>query len=80
MLLLKTSLGLKLEIRVTQRLSRDQKRGVRMLLMLEDDEDRIRGFTATLNVIDPAMRLVIWRNARKMVREVEPYQPFEGDR
>lgn len=46
-----------------------------MLLMLEDDEVRIRGFTATLHVIDPAIRLVIWRNARKMIREVESYLP-----
>ena len=46
-----------------------------MLLMLEDDEVRIRGFTATLHVIDPAIRLVIWRNARKMIREFESYLP-----
>ena len=64
-----------------------------MLLMLEDDRERIERFTATLKVVDPAMPLVVWRSARKMIREVEPYlstarlisldhdlEPVEGER
>jgi len=46
-----------------------------MLLMLEDDPDRIERFTAALRAIDPSLRLVIWRSAKKMVREIEPYLP-----
>jgi hypothetical protein len=46
-----------------------------MLLMLEDDTDRIERFTACMRAIDPSLRLVIWRSARKMVSEVEPFLP-----
>jgi hypothetical protein len=48
---------------------------VRMLLMLEDDADRIRRFTATLQDIDPALRLVMWHNAWKMIRELDTFLP-----
>lgn len=44
-----------------------------MLLMLEDDRERIERFTETVRSIDPSLRLVIWRSARRMVREVEPF-------
>lgn len=44
-----------------------------MLLMLEDDSERLSRFTKSLAMIDPSLRLVIWRSARRMVREVEPY-------
>jgi hypothetical protein len=63
-----------------------------MLLMLEDDQERIDRFTASLELIAPSLRLVIWRSATKMVREVEPFlssarlisldhdlEPEEGD-
>src|SRR5262245_2907069 len=46
-----------------------------MLLMLEDDADRVERFTATLRRIDPAIPLRIWRNAWKMIREVEACLP-----
>ena len=42
-----------------------------MLLMLEDNADRIASFTATLAEIDPTLPLRIWRNAWLMIREVE---------
>ena len=41
--------------------------------MLEDDRDRIARFTACLGSIDPSLRMVLWRNAQTMIREVEPY-------
>jgi hypothetical protein len=46
-----------------------------MLLMLEDDRERIVRFTEALKVVDPTLSLVIWRSARKMIREVEPFLP-----
>jgi hypothetical protein len=63
-----------------------------MLLLLEDDRERIERFTESLKAIDPSLRLVIWRSAKRMVREVEPFlasarlisldhdlEPQEGD-
>lgn len=44
-------------------------------MMLEDDSERIERFTAVLTVIAPSLPLVIWRSARKMLREVEPFLP-----
>ena len=44
-----------------------------MLLMLEDDAERVQRFTDTLRVIDPALPLLVWRDARAMVREVGPH-------
>jgi hypothetical protein len=46
-----------------------------MLLMLEDNQERINRFMATLQAIDPTLRLVVWRNAWKMIREVEAFLP-----
>jgi hypothetical protein len=46
-----------------------------MLLMLEDNADRIRSFSATLARIEPALPLRIWRNAWTMIREAEPLLP-----
>lgn len=43
-----------------------------MLLILEDDRDRIDRFTATLRVIAPSTPLIVWRSAARMIREVEP--------
>jgi hypothetical protein len=42
-----------------------------MLLMLEDNADRIQRFTAALQRIDPTLTMRVWRNAWTMVREVE---------
>jgi hypothetical protein len=46
-----------------------------MLLMLEDDRDRIDRFTATLAAIDFSLPLVVWRSAGRMIREIEPFLP-----
>lgn len=46
-----------------------------MLLMLEDDRDRIDRFTATLGAVAPGMPLMVWRSAAKMIREIEPFLP-----
>jgi hypothetical protein len=46
-----------------------------MLLMLEDNVDRVQRFTATLRQIDPALPLRVWRNAWTMIREVEELLP-----
>ena len=47
-----------------------------MLLMLEDNTERIERFTAVLHQLDPALELCVWRNAWKMIREVEPLLPL----
>ena len=44
-------------------------------MILEDDSERIERFTAVLKVIAPSLPLVIWRSAKRMVREVEPFLP-----
>src|SRR5438132_13792610 len=44
-----------------------------MILILEDDSERIERFTATLMFIAPSMPLMVWRSARRMIREVEPF-------
>lgn len=46
-----------------------------MLLMLEDDAERVRRFTATLHDIDPALPLIVWRDAQTMIREVNQHLP-----
>lgn len=42
-----------------------------MILMLEDDADRIRRFTSALRRIAPGSKLMVWRDAHRMSREVE---------
>jgi hypothetical protein len=44
-----------------------------LLLMLEDDQDRIARFTRVVEAFAPPVRLLVWRSARVMVREVEPH-------
>jgi hypothetical protein len=46
-----------------------------MVLMLEDDSERIERFTTVLQAIAPSLRLTICRNARRMIREVDPLLP-----
>jgi hypothetical protein len=46
-----------------------------MLLMLEDNPERIERFAATLRRVDPALELRVWRNAWNMIREVERFLP-----
>ncbi len=42
-----------------------------MLLMLEDDAERVERFTATLRAVAPELPLRIWRDAWTMIRELE---------
>ncbi len=44
-----------------------------MLLMLEDDHERMERFQAALQSLDSGMPLIVWRSARKMIAEVEPF-------
>lgn len=46
-----------------------------MLLMLEDDRDRLERFIRSLNAIDDSLPLVVWRSATRMLRELESYLP-----
>ena|ERR1700722_18910125 len=46
-----------------------------MLLMLEDNEERVQRFTQALQALDPALPLVVWRDAKAMIREVGRYLP-----
>ncbi len=46
-----------------------------MLLMLEDNAERIERFTAALRCVDPALELRVWQNAWTMIREVGPHLP-----
>lgn len=46
-----------------------------MLLLLEDDAERVSRFTAALHAIDPELPLIVWRDAQGMIREVGRYLP-----
>jgi hypothetical protein len=46
-----------------------------MILLLEDNPDRLHRFAASLRAIDPALELRSWRSAHQMVREVARYLP-----
>jgi hypothetical protein len=46
-----------------------------LLLMLEDNSDRIRRFSAALKRLDPALPLKVWRDAWVMIRELETWLP-----
>jgi hypothetical protein len=46
-----------------------------MLLMLEDDAERIERFTRTLAGIAPDLPLILWRNAHRMIAELPQYLP-----
>lgn len=43
-----------------------------MLLMLEDNTDRLARFEAVLQAIDPVLPFRIWRDAHAMIREAGP--------
>jgi hypothetical protein len=45
----------------------------RLVLILEDDLQRMERFGAVLGGMDRGLRMVVWRSARVMVREVEGY-------
>lgn len=44
-----------------------------MLLMLEDNAERLQSCMATLRQIDPNMPLHVWRNAHRMIEEMSEY-------
>src|SRR6478672_5374687 len=46
-----------------------------MLLMLEDNAERVQRFTATLQRIDATLELRLWRNAWTMIREMSALLP-----
>ena len=43
-----------------------------MLLMLEDDAERVERFTTVLRVLAPGMPLHVWRDAHLLMREAGP--------
>ncbi|MBX9626409.1 MAG: hypothetical protein K2X82_21595 [Gemmataceae bacterium] len=45
------------------------------VLMLEDDAERVERFTAALRRADPTLRLVVWRDARRMCGELADLLP-----
>jgi hypothetical protein len=47
--------------------------GHRTILMLEDDEDRLRGFQSAVASLGPDLHLRIWRDAPTMVAEAPFY-------
>lgn len=46
-----------------------------IVLILEDADDRIRRFTATLQTIAPRFEIHCWRSAHKMIAEVDALLP-----
>lgn len=44
-----------------------------MILMLEDDADRLQRFNAVLRCFTPELPLKTWRNAHAMIREAGPF-------
>jgi hypothetical protein len=44
---------------------------IHVVLILKDDEDRIRRFTLVLRSIEPALPIKVWRNAYSMSREID---------
>jgi hypothetical protein len=46
-----------------------------VLLMLEDNPERVQRFTEALRALDPELPLLVWRDARAMIREAGPHLP-----
>src|SRR5262245_33756622 len=46
-----------------------------MILILEDNHDRLQRFSAVLRAVDPALEVRFWRSAKQMVQEVRSYLP-----
>ncbi len=44
-----------------------------MVLILEDNAERVQSFAKALRAIDAALPLLVWRDARAMTREVGPH-------
>jgi hypothetical protein len=51
-----------------------KKKGRRtlMLLMLEDNSDRLQRFAAVVHTVDPTLPFRVWRDAHAMIREAGP--------
>jgi hypothetical protein len=47
-----------------------------VLLMLEDNSERLERFAAVLQDLDSALPLRVWRDAHAMIREAGPLLPF----
>ena len=47
-----------------------------MLLMLEDEAERLDRFKAVLHHLDPEMPLRVWRDAHAMIQESGPLLPY----
>jgi hypothetical protein len=41
-----------------------------MLLMLEDNTERVNRFKEVVGALDPNLQLMIWRNAKVIIREM----------
>jgi hypothetical protein len=48
---------------------------INKILILEDDEDRVSRFKASLGALDSSILPVVWRSARKMIREIDEHLP-----
>jgi hypothetical protein len=46
-----------------------------VLLMLEDDAERLARFATVLRALDPELSLRVWRDAHAMIREAGPLLP-----
>ena len=46
-----------------------------MILMLEDDAERLKRFTKVLRGLDSSIQLKVWRDAHAMIREAGPLIP-----
>ena len=46
-----------------------------MLLILEDDDERIKRFRATWRLLAPRQEMHVWRDAHAMIREAGRYLP-----
>jgi hypothetical protein len=47
-----------------------------VLLLLEDNAERLERFAAVLQAIDPALPIRAWRDAHVMIREAGPLLPY----
>jgi hypothetical protein len=47
----------------------------RVILILEDDETRVARFRGVVETAMPGVGVVCWRNAKRMIEEIEAYLP-----
>src|SRR4051812_4641359 len=46
-----------------------------LVLILDDEDERIHRFRAALRAIDPSLRLRTWKDTRKMIRALDELLP-----